>query len=109
VTENDLKAFQQHLEKVISGEAFRGSHRSAQFLRYVVNQSVSGHCDELKERLIGSHEPMRSAPQGADSELPVTAATEHDGWVSRALRGNRVPCAFAVVANRTRLSFAARL
>jgi hypothetical protein len=31
---------------------FRGSHRSGQFLRYVVNRSVSGHCDELKERLI---------------------------------------------------------
>src|ERR1700733_13917673 len=52
-TESDLKAFQQHLEEVLCGEAFRGSHRSVQFLRYVVNQSINGHCDELKERLIG--------------------------------------------------------
>jgi hypothetical protein len=42
-TESDLKAFQHHLDEVISGEAFRGSHRSAQFLRYVVDRSVGEH------------------------------------------------------------------
>src|SRR3981081_60527 len=51
-TGRDRKAFQQHLEEVLCGEAFRGSHRSGQFLRYVINRSVNGHCDELKERLL---------------------------------------------------------
>ncbi len=76
VTENDLKAFLQHLETVISGEAFRGSHRSAQFLRYVVNQSVSGHCDELKERLIGIELFGRSPSYdtGEDAIVRVTAS-----------------------------------
>src|SRR5271163_4220781 len=76
VTENDLKAFLQHLETVICGEAFRGRHRSAQFLRYVVNQSVSGHCDELKERLIGVELFGRSPSYdtGEDAIVRVTAS-----------------------------------
>jgi hypothetical protein len=75
-TENDVKAFQQHLEEVLSGEAFRGSHRSAQFLRYVVHQSVNGHCDELKERLIGVELFGRppSYDTGEDAIVRVTAS-----------------------------------
>src|SRR3984885_11593765 len=75
-TESDLKAFQQHLEEVLCGEAFRGSHRSVQFLRYVINQSVSGHCDELKERLIGIELFGRppSYDTGEDAIVRVTAS-----------------------------------
>jgi len=75
-TENDLKAFQQHLEEVLSGEAFRGSHRSGQFLRYVINQSINGHCDELKERLIGVELFGRSPSYdtGEDAIVRVTAS-----------------------------------
>jgi hypothetical protein len=76
VSESDLKAFQQHLEVVTSGEAFRGSHRSAQFLRYVVNRSVNGHCGELKERLIGVELFGRSPSYdtGEDAIVRVTAS-----------------------------------
>jgi hypothetical protein len=75
-TENDLKAFQQHLEEVLHGEAFRGSHRSGQFLRYVVNQAINGHCDELKERLIGIEMFGRSPSYdtGEDAIVRVTAS-----------------------------------
>jgi hypothetical protein len=75
-TESDLKAFQQHLKEVLSGEAFRGSHRSAQFLQYVVNQSVNGHCDDLKERLIGVELFGRSPSYdtGEDAIVRVTAS-----------------------------------
>src|SRR5258706_4025074 len=75
-TDSDLKAFQQHLEEVLCGEAFRGSHRSGQFLRYVVNQSVNGHCDELKERLIGVELFGRSPSYdtGEDAIVRVTAS-----------------------------------
>src|ERR1700736_4745620 len=75
-TENDLKAFQQHLEEVLCGEAFRGSHRSGQFLRYVINQSVNGRCDELKERLIGVELFGRSPSYdtGEDAIVRVTAS-----------------------------------
>src|ERR1700745_642076 len=75
-TESDLKAFQQHLEEVLCGEAFRGSHRSGQFLRYVINQSINGHCDELKERLIGVELFGRSPSYdtGEDAIVRVTAS-----------------------------------
>jgi len=75
-TESDLRAFQQHLEEVLSGDAFRGSHRSGQFLRYIVNRSVSGHCDELKERLIGVELFGRSPTYdtGEDAIVRVTAS-----------------------------------
>jgi hypothetical protein len=66
-TENDLKAFQQHLEEVLHGEAFRGSHRSGQFLRYVVNQAINGHCDELFGR-------SPSYDTGEDAIVRVTAS-----------------------------------
>lgn len=75
-TEKDLKAFQQHMEEVLHGEAFRGSHRSGQFLRYIVDQSVGGHCDELKERLIGVKLFGRSPTYdtGEDAIVRVTAS-----------------------------------
>jgi hypothetical protein len=75
-TESDLKAFQQHLEEVLCGESFRGSHRSGQFLRYVVDRSVGGHCDELKERLIGVELFGRSPSYdtGEDAIVRVTAS-----------------------------------
>lgn len=75
-TESDLKLFQQHLEDVLRGEAFRGSSRGGQFLRYVVEQSINGHCDELKERLIGI-ELFGRAPSydtGEDAIVRVTAS-----------------------------------
>jgi len=75
-TESDLKAFQQHVEDVLHGEAFRGSHRSGQFLRYVINQSIGGHGDELKERLIGVELFGRSPSYdtGEDAIVRVTAS-----------------------------------
>jgi hypothetical protein len=75
-TESDLKAFEQHLEELLHGAAFRGSHRSGQFLRYVVNQSINGHCDELKERLIGIELFGRSPSYdtGEDAIVRVTAS-----------------------------------
>jgi hypothetical protein len=41
------------LAEITEGAAFKGSHRSAQFLEYVVQQSASGNIERLKERLIG--------------------------------------------------------
>lgn len=75
-TESDLKAFQQHLEEILHGQAFRGSHRSGQFLSYVVNQSINGRCDELKERLIGIELFGRSPSYdtGEDAIVRVTAS-----------------------------------
>jgi hypothetical protein len=75
-TESDLKEFQQHVEEVLHGEAFRGSQRSGQFLRYIIDQSIAGHCDELKERLIGIELFGRSPTYdtGEDAIVRVTAS-----------------------------------
>ncbi|MBT9332430.1 hypothetical protein [Paracidobacterium acidisoli] len=52
-TEEDIAAFKRHLQEVIEGAAFKGSHRSRQFLEYIVEQSLAGHFESLKERVIG--------------------------------------------------------
>jgi hypothetical protein len=52
-TKQDLVEFREHLQTVIGSAAFRGSHRSAQFLTYICEQAIAGHFDSLKERAIG--------------------------------------------------------
>ncbi len=46
-------AILEHLESILSSPAFRTSHRSCQFLRYVMDAFLSGETDLLKERVIG--------------------------------------------------------
>lgn len=75
-TEDDLKEFQQHLKEVVEGAAFRGSQRSGQFLRYIVDQAIAGHFDALKERSIGVELFKRSPTYdtGEDAIVRVTAS-----------------------------------
>ena len=47
-TEQDAVRLQQHLKEVIEGEAFKGSHRSGQFLTYIVEESIAGRAAVLK-------------------------------------------------------------
>jgi hypothetical protein len=42
-----------HLEKVIHGTAFRGSQRSQDFLKHVVEQALHSTSADLRERSIG--------------------------------------------------------
>jgi TolB-like protein/Flp pilus assembly protein TadD len=46
-------AVRAELERVLSSQAFSGSERLSQFLRFVVEQSISGQADALKEWLLG--------------------------------------------------------
>jgi hypothetical protein len=43
----------EQLELVISDAVFRSSKRSIEFLRYVVEQTLSGNTEQIKERTIG--------------------------------------------------------
>ena len=52
-SKEDVAVLRQHLQEIIEGKSFRGSHRSGQFLVYVVEQAIAGHFDALKERVIG--------------------------------------------------------
>jgi hypothetical protein len=75
-TKGDIVALQQHVKEVIEGEVFKGSHRSVQFLQYIVDQAIAGHCESLKERVIGMELFGRSASYdtGDDAIVRVTAS-----------------------------------
>jgi hypothetical protein len=66
----------EHLRQVIEGAAFRGSHRSAQFLRYIVEQAIAKRFELLKERMIGVELFGRSPSYdtGEDAIVRVTAS-----------------------------------
>ena len=51
VTDSELVLAQ--LKKVLASQAFRNSKRYTRFLTYVVEQTLLGHGDRLKERLLG--------------------------------------------------------
>jgi hypothetical protein len=40
-TEQDVASLQQRLKELIEGAPFKGSHRSGQFLRYIVEQAIA--------------------------------------------------------------------
>jgi hypothetical protein len=75
-TAADLRLFRQHLRDVVEGPAFRGSHRSAQFLKYIVDQAIAGQFDSLKERPLGVELFGRSPTYdtGEDAIVRVTAS-----------------------------------
>src|SRR5579862_3454750 len=47
------QAVRDELSRVLSSHEFRSSKRSQDFLRYVVEHTLAGHADMLKERTIG--------------------------------------------------------
>jgi hypothetical protein len=75
-TEQDAARLHKHLKEVIDGEAFKGSHRSGQFLTYIVEETIAGRFAALKERVIGvklfGRDP--SYDTGEDAIVRVTAS-----------------------------------
>lgn len=47
------EAVREQLELLVQDQVFRSSKRSVQFLRYVVEKTLSGAADQIKERTIG--------------------------------------------------------
>jgi hypothetical protein len=75
-TPAEIASVRQHLQEVLASAAFRGSHRSAQFLKHIVEQSIAGNFESLKERSIGT-ELFGRAPSydtGEDAIVRVTAS-----------------------------------
>lgn len=58
------------LERILESPQFRGSNRRREFLSYVVQHSLDGHQDHLKERVIGAEVFHRDADY-ATGEDPV--------------------------------------
>lgn len=75
-SKEDVAALRLHLQEIIEGRAFKGSHRSGQFLAYVVEQAIAGHFESLKERVIGIELFGRSPSYdtGEDAIVRVTAS-----------------------------------
>jgi hypothetical protein len=75
-TEEDIALLRRHLQEIVEGAAFKGSHRSAQFLKHIVEQSIAGSLDSLKERAIGIELFGRSPSYdtGEDAIVRVTAS-----------------------------------
>ncbi len=74
--EEQVAALRHHMDEVAQGAAFRGSHRSQQFLRYVVEKALEGSLSHLKERVIGMELFQRppSYDTGEDAIVRVTAS-----------------------------------
>jgi hypothetical protein len=75
-TDDELRSLRQHLNDVVKGAAFKGSHRSGEFLQYIVEQAIAGRVDSMKERVIGVEFFGRSPSYdtGEDAIVRVTAS-----------------------------------
>lgn len=71
-----VQALRAHLDELTEGAAFRGSHRSQQFLRHITEKVFQGSADQLKERTIGIELFHRSPSYdtGEDAIVRVTAS-----------------------------------
>jgi hypothetical protein len=72
----DIAPLRSHLNEVLEGEVFKGSQRSGQFLKHIMEQAIAGHFESLKERIIGIEVFGRSAfyDASADAIVRVTAS-----------------------------------
>jgi hypothetical protein len=76
LSEDDKVALRQHVYEIVNGEAFKGCERSISFLEFIVEKSITGEFDSLKERLIGIELFGRSPSYStsADAIVRVTAS-----------------------------------
>ena len=72
----EIEAVRRHLNDVTESPAFKGSHRSQQFLRFVVERVLDGAVDQLKERTIGIElfHRIPAYDTGEDAIVRVTAS-----------------------------------
>ena len=75
-SKKEVQELFKYLREIIGGKAFRGSHRSGQFLIYVVEQAIARRFTGLKERVIGIELFGRppSYDTGEDAIVRVTAS-----------------------------------
>src|ERR1700761_7069889 len=76
LTEEEKTAAQEQMERLVASSYFSHSRRFPNFLRFVVEQTIAGHEDVLKERTIGIEIFGRLADYDTASDpiVRVTAA-----------------------------------
>jgi hypothetical protein len=72
----DAAEVREHVREVIASPAFKGSRRSQQFLQHIVEKTINGHTDEVKERSLGVDlfSRLPSYDTGEDAIVRVTAS-----------------------------------
>src|SRR6266849_5919102 len=72
----DTAMVQEHVREVVASPAFKGSRRSQQFLQHIVEKTITGHTDEVKERSLGVDlfSRLPSYDTGEDAIVRVTAS-----------------------------------
>ena len=75
-TEEERRSIEAQLERLLANQFFSHSRRFPSFLRYVVNQTLSGHAEDLKERTLGIEIFGKTADYDTASDpiVRVTAA-----------------------------------
>src|SRR5580658_5950827 len=72
----ELAAVREHLRDVLASEAFQGGKRAQEFLQVVVEHTLAGRLDSLRERMLGAE--MFGRPidydTGNDSVVRVKAS-----------------------------------
>jgi hypothetical protein len=76
-TEEDRAALRQHVYEIVGGRAFRGSERSIRFFEFIIEKSIAGDFDSLKERLIGV-ELFGRSPSYSTSKDAIVRVTASD-------------------------------
>ncbi len=74
VTPEEKEAVQEQLGRVLASHAFRNSQRYPALLRYVVEQTLAGAADQLKERTLGVA-VFRRTPDYDTNADPVVRVT----------------------------------
>jgi hypothetical protein len=75
--EISAEQIREQLDRLVADHAFRSSKRSVAFLRYVVEQTLNGSADLIKERTIGAEVFEREPSYDTNLDHVVrTAATE---------------------------------
>src|SRR5271156_4583755 len=75
--EISAEQIREQLDLLVRDHAFRSSRRSVAFLRYVVEQTIKGSADQIKERTIGVEVFEREPSYDTNLDHVVrTAATE---------------------------------
>jgi hypothetical protein len=65
------EAIREELDRILASHEFRSSKRSQDFLRYVVEHTLNGHSNELKERTIGMEVFGRSTDYDPSDDASV--------------------------------------
>jgi Tol biopolymer transport system component len=64
----------RHVESILASEGFSGAPKLQRFLRYVVDQALNGHHDQIKESVIGFE--VYQKPASYDPRLDATVRVE---------------------------------